>query len=261
MNEFNSDNNKAMLWTLMDKQGKFNNIPANINISTLFESSIKQIEIKCTGKESLVNMNKSFLSAMIKSLSIYTSPSVLKKNKTEMFNNSLQEKEQSFKDMMKVPAPATVDFRDADEPIANIDDLLSKQLEKRNLDMPSYGNIDETSVKEWLTGESSNLPPSKPKNPDVHIKIGELVNQNSVLDITPIKKTVQWSDNNNSKNSTSDIMPSISTSDDIISEVDNSSEAIGSEIPNDNDVRTSLLKILKNQEYIINAIHDLQDRF
>ena len=28
----------------------------------------------------------------------------------------------------------------------------------------------------------------------------------------------------------------------------------------DIDVRTALVKVLKNQEYIINAIHDLQDR-
>jgi hypothetical protein len=241
MNVFNTDNNKGMLWSLMDKQNKFNGVPSHVNIGEIFESHVKKTEIKCKGNESLVNMNKLFLASLLEDISIYTSPSLLKKNKTESFNNTLQEKEQSFKDMMKVPAPATVDFGDknGDEPIGNIDELLSKQLEKRNLDTPSYNNIDETSVKEWLTGESSNLPPTQPKNKDAHIKIGELVNQNVVLDITPIKKNVKWAEETN------DIDPPI----------------VGSEInENDIDMRTAIIKILKNQEYIINAIHDLQDR-
>lgn len=250
MNVFNTDKNKSMLWSILDKQGKFNHVPQNVNIVKIFESTIKQTEIQCNGNETLVNMNKSFLSGMIKELSIYISPSVLKKNKTEMFNNSLQEKEQSFKDMMKVPTPATVDFSDGkgDEPIGNIDELLSKQLEKRNLDMPTYNNIDENSVKEWLTGESSTLPPPKPKNTEAHIKIGELVNQNNVLDITPIKKTVKWSDEN-----TQDISV-------INDKKNNATEITDKSDEDDIDVRTALVKVLKNQEYIINAIHDLQDR-
>ena len=241
MNVFNTDNNKGMLWSLMEKQGKFSTVPSNINIGDLFESNVKNTEIKCKGNESLVNMNKSFLGAMMKDLSIYTAPSLLKKNKTELFNNTLMEKEKSFKDMMQVPAPATLDFSDGkgDGPIGNIDELLSKQLDKRNLDMPAYNNMDETVVKEWLTGESSNLPTSK--NKEAHIKIGELVNHNISLDITPSKKTVKWSDDNSSENNT-------------IPETDFPSDI------NNVDLRGSILKILKNQDYIINAIHDLQDR-
>tara|TARA_Y100000768_G_scaffold2261_1_gene1690 strand:- start:13044 stop:13799 length:756 start_codon:yes stop_codon:yes gene_type:complete len=250
MNVFNTDKNKSMLWSILDKQGKFNHVPQNVNIVKIFESTIKQTEIQCNGNETLVNMNKSFLSGMIKELSIYISPSVLKKNKTEMFNNSLQEKEQSFKDMMKVPTPATVDFSDGkgDEPIGNIDELLSKQLEKRNLDMPTYNNIDENSVKEWLTGESTTLPPPKPKNKEAHIKIGELVNQNVVLDITPIKKTVKWSDEKNS----------IPDNTEVISKKPEPTEIKSEE--EDIDIKSALVKVLKNQEYIITAIHDLQDR-
>ena len=245
MNVFNKDANKAMLWSLLDKQGKFNTIPVSFNINELFEKNIKNTQQQCSGNEKLVNINKAFIAAILQDLSIFTAPSLIKKNKTETFNNNLQEKEQSFKDMMKVPAPTTVDFSDknGDGPIQNIDDLLSKQLEKRNLDTSTFNNnVDETSVKEWLTGESSSLPPQAPKNKEAHIKIGELVAENVI--VTPIK-TVRFS-------SDETVMPDIAEPTSIVT-----ATAV---IADDDDVRTAVMKILKNQEYIINAIHDLQDR-
>ena len=88
MNVFNADNNKGMLWSLLDKQNKFNGVPSHVNIGEIFESHVKKTEIKCKGNESLVNMNKMFLASLLEDISIYTSPSLLKKNKTESFIES-----------------------------------------------------------------------------------------------------------------------------------------------------------------------------
>ena len=46
MNEFNTNKNKEMLWNLLLKQGKFNNLPADYNPQQLFEKHISQVEIK-----------------------------------------------------------------------------------------------------------------------------------------------------------------------------------------------------------------------
>ena len=247
MNQFNTQQNKGMLWNILRNGGKFEKLPANFDTQRVFEKHIAQIETKCDINSKLIDLNKQFISSFVNDVSRFESPDVLKKNKVEQFNNSLKQQEDSFNSAMARPIPKTVDFTDKeDEPITNIDDLIAEQMEKRKLDIPKADATDKAAVQDWLNGTSNALPIDN--NTGRNIKIGETVDnssiENVVIDIKHPKpkqeKKVTWQDNK----------PSLP----------NLSELVKPQISEDKTIHEALLKILKNQEYMINAIHDLQDR-
>ena len=162
----------------------------------------------------------------------------------EQFNNSLKQQEDSFNSAMVRPMPKTVDFSDKeDEPITNIDDLIAQQLEKRKLDIPKADGNDKAAVQDWLNGTSNAVPIDNSRN----IKIGETIEntniENVVIDInkqTTKPEKVTWQDSK--------------------PPLPNLSSVNTDETKQDKTIHEALLKILKNQDYMINAIHDLQDR-
>lgn len=249
MNQFNTQENKGMLWGILQNAGKFNKLPANFDTQRVFEKHIAQIETKCEINSKLIDLNKQFISAFVNDVSRFESPDVIKKNKVEQFNNSLKQQEDSFNSAMARPMPKTVDFSDKeDEPITNIDDLIAQQLEKRKLDIPKADGNDKAAVQDWLNGTSNAVPIDN--NINRNIKIGETIDntniENVVIDINKNKQTtkpekkVTWQDSK--------------------PPLPNLSSVNTEETKLDKTIHEALLKILKNQDYIINAIHDLQDR-
>lgn len=245
MNQFNTQENKGMLWSILQNAGKFNKLPANFDTQRVFEKHIAQIETKCEINSKLIDLNKQFISAFVNDVSRFESPDVIKKNKVEQFNNSLKQQEDSFNSAMARPMPKTVDFSDKeDEPITNIDDLIAQQLEKRKLDIPKADGNDKAAVQDWLNGTSNAVPIDNSRN----IKIGETIEntniENVVIDInkqtTKPEKKVTWQDSK--------------------PPLPNLSSVNTDETKQDKTIHDALLKILKNQDYMINAIHDLQDR-
>ena len=121
-------------------------------------------------------------------------------------------------------------------------------------------------VQDWLNGSSNALPniiaPPVSNSNEVtqnrNISIGETLDnstiQNQVIDIDkrePEKK-VRWQDTTPSNNKPP--LPSLPSIPTLTTDVKPQTNS---------DLKTlneAVLKILKNQEYIINAIHDLQDR-
>jgi len=269
MNEFNTNKNKEMLWNLLLKQGKFNNLPADYNPQQLFEKHISQVEIKSGMNTPLVNLNKSFLSSFLGEINMYTTnPQDIKKQQADRFNSILKEKQDSFDDAMKLKTPEAIDFSDKNEdtPIGDIERLIEEQRAKRNLEIPKAPQTDERSVQDWLSGNSSTAPipigdmnnggelnaggDTKSKN----ITIGDTVSnpQNTIIHLQPpvkeVKKSVKWED------SVAKAAPPLPSVNDMLSNVQETKPI------NTKSIEAALIKILKNQEYMINAIHDLQDR-
>ena len=270
MNEFNTNKNKELLWNILVNGGKFNKLPQEFNTKQMFEKHVSQIEISSDMHSPLIILNKNFISSVIKEITIYTtSQQDLKKLHSDNFNTSLKEKEASFNDTIKLKTPQTIDFSDknSDEPIGDIERLIEEQRSKRNLDIPKAPQNDERSVQEWLSGNSSVVPLPNPDvnhdvnhdsnfNPSKNITIGDTINnpQNTIIDIPSMqtsadgknkKKNVKWQDNVSKQP-----LPNI-----------NDMFIKHEQIPiNTKNIEAALVKILKNQDYIINAIHDLQDR-
>lgn len=266
MNQFNTDKNKGMLWNLMQNNGKFNQLPPKMDIKPIFEKHIQEIEVKGNINTSLVELNKQFISSFLGDINRFNNPESIRKNQTEMFNNNLQERENSFKQSMAQPLPPSVDFSDKeDTPISDIDSLLAKQMEKRKLDVPKLENQDTAAVQDWLNGSSNSMPnivapPIGDNSFGKNISIGETITntdvQNEIIEIgkkrenVVIEKKVKWDD---------EVKPKLPD----ISELTKSNVESNSNISNSKELKTineALIKVLKNQEYIINSIHDLQDR-
>ena len=255
MNDFITNENKGLLWGILQNGGKFNNLPTQFNIQRAFESHVSKIATNGNRNTPLIALNKQFISSFVNELSRYASPDVIKKQKVDSFNNTLKEKENAFKETMAVPLPKEVDFSDKreDKPIDNMDDLLAIQMEKRKLDVPVISNTNQSEVQDWINGTTSSMPNMNnndnfPKN----IKIGESIKdgtfENSVINITPeVKeppKQVKWADQARKP------LPNL----------ENINPTINNSTISNSKIEEALIKILKQQEYIINAIHDLQDR-
>ena len=268
MNQFNTDQNKGLIWGLMERAGKFNQLPRNMDIKPIFEKHIQEIEVRGNINASLVELNKQFMSSFLGDISRFNSPDTIKKNPVTQFNNNLQERENSFKESMTQQLPPSIDFSDKEEgPISDIDNLLAKQMEKRKLDVPKIENQDSAAVQDWLNGSSNALPniiaPPVSNSNEVtqnrNISIGETLDnstiQNQVIDIDKKRepeKKVRWQDTTSSNNKPP--LPSLPSIPTLTTDVKPQTNS---------DLKTlneAVLKILKNQEYIINAIHDLQDR-
>lgn len=264
MNQFNTDTNKGMLWTLMLNNGKFNQLPPKMDIKPIFEKHIQEIEVKGDINAPLVNLNKLFISSFLGDINRFNNPTMIKKSQTDTFNNNLQKREDSFKQSMTQPSPPNVDFSDKeDAPIGDIDNLLAKQMEKRNLDVPKLENQDTAAVQDWLNGSTNSMPnivapPLTDNTFGKNISIGETITnsevQNEIIEIgkkrenVVIEKKVKWDDEFKPK--LQDISVLTKTSGD--SNISSSKEL--------KTINEALIKVLKNQDYIMNAIHDLQDR-
>ena len=268
MNEFNTNKNKGMLWNILLKGGKFNNLPQDFDAQQLFEKHISQIEIKSDMNTPLVNLNKNFLTSLLSEITVYTTnPQDIKQQQADRFNSSLKEKQDSFHDSMKIKAPDAIDFSDKneDKPIGDIERLIEEQRAKRNLDIPKVPQTDERSVQDWLSGNSNSAPVpmgdinnggefnSKTNN----ITIGDTITnpQNTIINLDPLKtntnekppnkKNVKWQD---------------SVSKQPLPNINDMFSASQKQNSSNKNIEAALVKILKNQEYMINAIHDLQDR-
>jgi len=267
MNQFNTDQNKGLLWNLLVNNGKFNQLPPKMDIKPIFENHIQEIEVQGDINAPLVKLNKLFISSFLNDINRFNNPESIKKSQTENFNNNLQQRENSFKDSMVQPTPPSIDFCDKEDvPIGDIDNLLAKQMEKRKLDLPKIENQDTTAVQDWLNGGTNSMPnivapPIGENTFGKNISIGETITnsevQNEVIDIgkkrenVVIEKKVKWDD---------EVKPKLPD----ISELTKPGGDSNSNITSSKELKTineALIKVLKNQDYIINAIHDIQDRF
>ena len=271
MNQFNTNKNKELLWNILLKGGKFNNLPRDYNPQQLFEKHISQIEIKGDMNAPLVTLNKSFLSSFVNEINMYTTnPQDLKKQQSDRFNSILKEKQDSFDNAMKLKTPEAIDFsnKNEDTPIGDIERLIEEQRAKRNLEIPKVPQTDERSVQDWLSGNSSTAPipigdmnnggefQQKPNN----ITIGNTIDspENTIIDLNnnlnkdKKKKSVKWEDSVAKA-------PPLPNINDMLSGVQDM-KSIDTKSIDTKSIEAALIKILKNQEYMINAIHDLQDR-
>lgn len=267
MNEFNTNKNKELLWNLLNTNGKFTNLPTQLNIKNIFESHVSKIEIASPANISLVDLNKRFLGSIVGELNRYKSPDLLRKQNADKFTSSLKSAEDSFRNGMNTPAPPQIDFSDksidGEQPIDNMDSLLAQQLEKRKFDIPTINNTDQSAVQDWINGTSNKLPLGDDNQnvaPSKNLKIGDNLNggeiQNSIIEITPSKNQTAGNDSRGAASkrvSWEDQKP-------YRQPLPNLAEMAGDNTVDKSSIEEALIKILKNQEYMINAIHDLQDR-
>lgn len=147
---FTSNDNKQLLWDLINETGMFDKVAPNYNKQTIiqmFEEMLNKIDIY---NLSLTEKNKLFLSEYVKKLNylkIENTKDDLQKHREHMFEERLKLKQDEFRKYMQPPKPPIINFLEPEQD-AKIDyiDLTSKIKNNSVIDMNEV-----TEVKKKVT--------------------------------------------------------------------------------------------------------------
>ena len=259
MERFNSNENKAFLWDILNKKGVFNGLRPE-SIHPTFEKLFSETLARHSNARNvnMMALNKEFLSSFVKTTrqqsnfqerntldntdtleKIYDTNQI-RKDVVDDFNREYANKQNEFQETIRLKRPEEVDFTDKneEEPIDSnrIDELLKQQLEKRNLDIPKINDSSQEFQKasNWITNSDDN---------EEKIKANKSV---SFKDNIQIELQSNTSSNNTSVQSQGQThigKPSLKNG-----------------LLNNDSIHKKLDEILENQKYIINNIHELLDR-
>ncbi len=169
MNDFSSNENKGLLWNLLLNNGAFNNLSENQLplIQTEFENVINSLKNQ-KNKSSLIEINKAFMQIMIQKINQFRQPRFyepvkelytnqdIRNQKLDEFNIKVQDAQQNFNDAVKLKTPEEINFSDKkddeDVPISNMDELIQKTIEERNLEVENIKQktVNDDNTAKWL---------------------------------------------------------------------------------------------------------------
>ena len=274
--KFMSNENKGIVWSLMNKDGMFNNIPSDKSfiIKETFDKKVNLIAEEINEvSDTIINLNKLLISNMIKYISVYNNSdnrenniltelntknnngiseiynsSGLLKQRQDTFNKEVKIKEDEFNDLTKSKVPDTPNFSDTlDKPIGDeMNNLISKQKMMREQEMNGvFDNKSIENAKEWL-----ELSHDRPDNTNTNNTNTNNNNNNTII------KKVKFEDNNENNTLTHDFMSLLkktpnasSSSSSSISGMDNSMDnSMG------NNINILLREILDKQNEILNLL-------
>jgi hypothetical protein len=204
INNFNSQENKSVLWQFLIENNLFDGISTKKfdKVVKMFESNIESVS---SVNDTISNKNKIVIQKMIDGLNFLKTKNLskpLEEVKLEI-ESDLKLKEEEFEELIKKPKPKNLEFNDEkDEPISNenMEIILQKMLKDRNLELNNESNIvtkdDEELLKEKRVTfvENDFISKLKRTNDDVinndHINdMNDIINSNKF-------KTINKSDTN-----------------------------------------------------------------
>jgi hypothetical protein len=145
---FAENSNKGMIWNMLVENGTFNKLTNDQkpNIKAMFDEIVTEIN-SAEPNETLMNKNKSLILKITEaSNTIYNSSQTSKpipitsseimNIRQEQFTDTLKSKQNDFDTFMKREIPNDIDFSDKlDEPIENLDSIMSQAMATREIDM------------------------------------------------------------------------------------------------------------------------------
>ena len=204
-----SNENKGLLWGILQESDIFNNIPDNkfSNVKQIFETTMRDINIKM-GNNNLMEKNKFTIETLMSNINndkhtyinglepessklkvVYRAQDIQKKRNIEL-NSKLEEHRNNMTTMINPKKPTDINFADAtdddDKPIGDdMDRLISERLasRERELEIPTL----TTEGEKWLNTTSNtvikpNKPinlinPINPINHDKHVSFGTTISE------------------------------------------------------------------------------------
>ena len=206
--EYTSNDNKGLLWGILQESNIFDGINhTDFNkIQNIFESTIHDINLKNPNKI-LMDKNKVTIEEMImkinKEKSLYDKPKIqmvyksedLKQERLNDFNNKLHNYKKANEDLNSIKQPDDVNFIDdvEDKPIGNeIDQLISERLASRERELDLLPVSDK--AEQWINNgrEISTVKKVSFKEDDNHL-INNNNTSNQVTNILNLlkKKTTE----------------------------------------------------------------------
>jgi hypothetical protein len=234
---FNDMSNINTLWdVLIDVEGQFilkNNGQYLQPIQKQFSNIVHNFyDVEKTSGMSLMTMNKKIIAVLINEwipmlkkeeleaqkkkvqkveTTLFTAEEIQQSRKIE-FEQQLNEKQNEFRSAMTQPLPNVVDFKEkTDEPIGQMEKLISETIAQRNFDINQLQNPNKEEAEKWLqsvktitskdnTKDTTNYLMKDPMNYKEessgikYIKIGEpLMNETpQVVELPTSKKQLSW---------------------------------------------------------------------
>ena len=138
---FNTIDNKRLLWQLLYENNTFNNIPDNqlSNVKNIFEQQINFIDNN-NRSLSLTEKNKKLIKQTIEHIKVFKTTKRLKPlEEVEIkISKDFQDKKEEMMNILKKPTQDEIDFNEGiDNPINNeeMENILSEIIKKRNIDI------------------------------------------------------------------------------------------------------------------------------
>lgn len=205
---FAENHNKGMIWNMLLENGTFNKLTneQKPQITAKFDEIVLEIN-SAEPNETLINKNKSLILKITEvANTIYNSSPTTKStpitsseiinHRQEQFSDSLKNKQSEFDTFMKRETPSDIDFSDKlDEPIRNLDTMMSKAMASREIDMnsnfppPPQPKTNKSSTNNFVTnlviGGSVDI-----SNEPIKIETSESLNLKTIIHkLTAIQET------------------------------------------------------------------------
>tara|TARA_Y100000768_G_C23967259_1_gene678492 strand:- start:1244 stop:2068 length:825 start_codon:yes stop_codon:yes gene_type:complete len=195
MSEFDSIENKAMIWNLLYDGDVFNNIPNNRVdlIRKVLDDKINFIKSNNTG--SLTELNKIVIAEIMEEIEIYkvtsnnnsslvTSQDLSMDRQTKM-ESKLKTIQNDFTNLINAKKPKEIDFSDKDNmPLEDIDSILAKQIASRDEEVNNI--LYNEPPKEWKKTIKIGEQISEQIDDNIAVKIDDNVTP------TPYQKQVRF---------------------------------------------------------------------
>ncbi len=182
---FNASDNKKMLWDLLEENGNFSGIRPSFfkNIHYEFDNTINEID-RITNNLSLIEKNKKFIQNFTYKLKTFTSSPTenfssfndnysldtqkFKQIRQEQLNDDFNKKKTEMDDLLIAKKPNDINFAELgeDEPIKDIDSILEKTIQQRNLDIDNITaeSYDKNKAEKWIGNEKKITFKEEPEN-------------------------------------------------------------------------------------------------
>ncbi len=176
---FTTTENKALLWDVLTENGKFNNLSPSLQkgIQYEFDTTINEVENRYQNN-TLLDKNKVFIKNFTYKLdrfqsgpqffndnlnkNAYTHQDIQSK-RVEEITNDFNNKKREMDDMLVLKKPDQIDFStiENDGPIQNIDAILQKTIQERNIEIKNINDgYDKKEAEKWI-GEIGEISQNK----------------------------------------------------------------------------------------------------
>jgi len=220
MPNFNTPQNKGVIWNLMFEGGMFQGINDNQvkNVKDDFDAKVNDIEGRNTGSENLTALNKAVITEMMNDIKKYKGqqpiasreqlatqeqqrapPGTAKEvsdKRQKLFQKGLETRQNDFSDMMNQGKPDTIDFSDKnDKPIGEeMDNMVASFIAARENQLNVVLDTqDSKEAGEWINKDNINT--------SQHIKIGDdaKLDTSNIVEVPLAPKQVTFSQDTSSK--------------------------------------------------------------
>jgi len=222
MSKYVSPENQTLLWQVISKNEFVNHyFSTGPNLKVQWFKSIIQMfyeqnKNRTIDTTELLVLNKQTISYMIQNIreknmvnvpnkyeinktqlteTNFLKPYSITENRVEKIGNQFQEKQAEYNSLFERKNPETIDFAEKqDKPLSNMDELIKQHLKEREDELRKYSPLPVVSPPQ-PTIKTNKLKIDETNN-NINIQIEEIKYEEKENE-EKIKKSVSWSDNNN----------------------------------------------------------------